>query len=163
MGKWLLGRLWWSAMGAFSGRAVTRRVSDVHAKGERITDHGAPFPLTREWRRWYAQDRRSGRRDGGAERFAGIHGHGGRGRAPAGLGVRRRRLGAAPGCVDVKKTHQDEGYKAFKVKNNCSSTKRLKGVFKYGYDSPCTPVKPGKSALLTSMQPWVDYDKVVTC
>ncbi|MYX98776.1 hypothetical protein GT045_29235 [Streptomyces sp. SID486] len=71
--------------------------------------------------------------------------------------------GAAPGCVDVKKTHQDEGYKAFKVKNNCSSTKRLKGVFKYGYDSPCTPVKPGKSALLTSMQPWVDYDKVVTC
>lgn len=71
--------------------------------------------------------------------------------------------GAVPGCVKVTKTTQDEGYKAFRVKNNCAGTKKLKGVFKYGYDSPCTSVKSGKTDLLTSSQPWVDYDKVVTC
>ncbi|MFD7507655.1 hypothetical protein [Streptomyces sp. NPDC059850] len=71
--------------------------------------------------------------------------------------------GAVPGCVKVKKTLQDQGYKSFRVKNNCAGTKKLRGVFKYGYDSACTSVKPGKTKLLSSMQPWVDYDKVVTC
>ncbi|MCM2411676.1 hypothetical protein [Streptomyces sp. RKAG290] len=70
---------------------------------------------------------------------------------------------AAPSCVKVTKTHQGEGYKAFKVKNNCSGTKHLRGIFKYGYDSSCHAVKKGKTDLLSSMQPWVDYDKVVTC
>ncbi|MEU1805983.1 hypothetical protein [Streptomyces sp. NPDC019937] len=71
--------------------------------------------------------------------------------------------GAVPSCVKVTKTTQDEGYKTFRVKNNCASTKKLKGIFKYGYDSDCESVKPGKTALLSSTQPWVDYDKVVTC
>ncbi|MET9496777.1 hypothetical protein [Streptomyces sp. NPDC006552] len=71
--------------------------------------------------------------------------------------------GAVPSCVKVTKTHQDEGYKAFKVKNNCAGTKKLKGIFKYGYDSACKSVKSGKTGMLSSMQPWVDYDKVVTC
>ncbi|WP_424862005.1 hypothetical protein [Streptomyces sp. MMS24-I29] len=79
--------------------------------------------------------------------------------AAQGVGV----LGAVPSCVKVTRTHQGEGYKAFLVKNNCSDTKKLKGVFKYGYDSSCQSVKPGKEAMLSSMQPWVDYDKVVTC
>ncbi|MEE4494593.1 hypothetical protein ACIBI8_28175 [Streptomyces sp. NPDC050529] len=72
-------------------------------------------------------------------------------------------MAAVPSCVKVTKTHQDEGYKAFKVKNNCSGTKRLKGIFKYGYDSSCHSVKKGKTDLLSSTQPWVGYDKVVTC
>ncbi|MCX4769791.1 hypothetical protein [Streptomyces sp. NBC_01285] len=72
-------------------------------------------------------------------------------------------MAAVPSCVKVTKTHQDEGYKAFKVKNNCSGTKHLKGLFKYGYDSSCHTVKKGKTDLLSSTQPWVAYDKVVTC
>ncbi|PIM70282.1 hypothetical protein CTU88_23965 [Streptomyces sp. JV178] len=68
-----------------------------------------------------------------------------------------------PDCVKVRKTTQSEGYKTFRVKNDCSATKRLKGIFKFGYDSPCKEVRPGATALLSSMQPWVDYDKVVTC
>ncbi|MFJ9039593.1 hypothetical protein ACIRF8_23720 [Streptomyces sp. NPDC102406] len=71
--------------------------------------------------------------------------------------------GAAPSCVKVKKTRQSEGYKTFKVTNNCSGTKKLKGIFKYGYDSACTSVKKDKTALLSSVQPWADWDKVVTC
>ncbi|MGC4995239.1 hypothetical protein [Streptomyces sp. DT195] len=50
-----------------------------------------------------------------------------------------------------------------KVTNNCTGTKNLKGIFKYGYDSACESVKKNKSALLTSSQPWVSCDKVVTC
>ncbi|MFE1953565.1 hypothetical protein ACFW9D_24220 [Streptomyces sp. NPDC059524] len=71
--------------------------------------------------------------------------------------------GAVPGCVKVKKTTQDEGYKTYKVTNKCSGTKKLKGLFKYGYDSACTSVKKNKTALLSSTQPWVGWDKVVTC
>lgn len=71
--------------------------------------------------------------------------------------------GTVPSCVKVTKTRQDEGYKTFKVKNNCAGTKKLKGIFKYGYDSACESVKPGKTELLSSTQPWADYDKVVTC
>ncbi|WP_405684530.1 hypothetical protein [Streptomyces sp. NBC_00057] len=72
-------------------------------------------------------------------------------------------LGAVPSCVKVTRTHQGEGYKAYRVKNNCSSTKKLKGIFKYGYDTSCHTVKAGKEDLLSSTQPWVGYDKVVTC
>ncbi|MFJ3661557.1 hypothetical protein ACIPPM_13970 [Streptomyces sp. NPDC090119] len=71
--------------------------------------------------------------------------------------------GTAPSCVKVERTKVDAGYPAYKVTNNCSGTKKLKGIFKYGYDSACESVKKSKSALLTSSQPWVDYDKVVTC
>ncbi|MGY0018694.1 hypothetical protein [Streptomyces sp. cg35] len=71
--------------------------------------------------------------------------------------------GAVPSCVKVTKTRQDEGYKTFKVKNNCAGTKKLKGIFKYGYDSACESVKSGKTELLSSTQPWADWDKVVTC
>ncbi|MFI0237488.1 hypothetical protein [Streptomyces sp. NPDC016845] len=71
--------------------------------------------------------------------------------------------GAVPSCVKVKKTRQDEGYKTFKVTNKCAGTKKLKGIFKYGYDSSCTAVKKDKTALLSSTQPWADWDKVVTC
>lgn len=72
-------------------------------------------------------------------------------------------LGAVPSCVKVTRAHQGEGYKTYKVKNNCSSTKRLKGIFKYGYDTSCHSVKAGKSDQLSSTQPWVGWDKVVTC
>ncbi|NEB77033.1 hypothetical protein G3I40_17665 [Streptomyces sp. SID14478] len=71
--------------------------------------------------------------------------------------------GAVPSCVKVKKTTQDEGYKTYKVTNKCAGTKKLKGLFKYGYDSACTSVKKNKTALLSSTQPWVGWDKVVTC
>ncbi|WKX72622.1 hypothetical protein [Streptomyces sp. XD-27] len=69
----------------------------------------------------------------------------------------------APACMNVDKTHTDQGYKAFKVKNGCREAKKVKGKFKWGYDSSCKTVKPGKTAMLTSSQPWVDYDKVVQC
>ncbi|MFM9446759.1 hypothetical protein [Streptomyces acidiscabies] len=72
-------------------------------------------------------------------------------------------MAAPPSCVSITRTTQDEGYKTFKVKNNCTSTQNLKGIFKYGYDSSCTAVPPGQTRLLSSIQPWVDYDKVVTC
>lgn len=86
--------------------------------------------------------------------------------APSAATVSVREAGvtaAVPSCVKVTKTHQDEGYKAYKVKNNCGGTKHLKGIFKYGYDTSCHAVKKGKTDLLSSTQPWVGYDKVVTC
>ncbi|MGV9339094.1 hypothetical protein [Streptomyces sp. NPDC003688] len=83
--------------------------------------------------------------------------------APQGDKVVQVAQGAVPSCVKVQKTTVDAGYPAYKVTNNCSGTKKLKGVFKYGYDSACESVAKNKSALLTSSQPWVDYDKVVTC
>ena len=70
---------------------------------------------------------------------------------------------AVPSCVAVTRTHQDEGYKTFKVKNNCTTTQHLKGIFDYGYDTSCTAVGVGRTALLSSVQPWADWDKVVTC
>ncbi|MEV4880150.1 hypothetical protein [Streptomyces cyaneofuscatus] len=74
-------------------------------------------------------------------------------------------LAAAPSCVKVKRITDGYlvKYKGYDVTNNCKTTKKLKGVFSGGYDSECKSVKPKKTARLMSSQPWVGYDKVVTC
>ncbi|MBT2424296.1 hypothetical protein J7F02_00865 [Streptomyces sp. ISL-112] len=74
-------------------------------------------------------------------------------------------LAAAPSCVNVKRITDGHlvKYKGYDVTNNCKTTKKLKGVFSGGYDSECTSVKPKKTVRLMSSQPWVGYDKVVTC
>ncbi|MER7037591.1 hypothetical protein ACIF6I_09095 [Streptomyces microflavus] len=72
---------------------------------------------------------------------------------------------AAPSCVTVKRITDGHlvKYKGYDVTNNCATSKKLKGVFSGGYDSECKSVGSKKKARLMSSQPWVGYDKVVTC
>ncbi|MFJ9571672.1 hypothetical protein [Streptomyces bacillaris] len=74
-------------------------------------------------------------------------------------------LGTAPSCVSVKRITDGYlvKYKGYDVTNNCKTAKKLKGVFSGGYDSECKTVNPKKTARLMSSQPWVGYDKVITC
>lgn len=52
---------------------------------------------------------------------------------------------ASPGCVDVTKQGRSWGFPYVDVKNNCSSTQRVKVLWAFGPDSSCNVLKPGQS------------------
>jgi hypothetical protein len=51
----------------------------------------------------------------------------------------------SPSCVDVVKQGRSWGFPYVEVKNNCSTTQRVKIVWAYAPDSSCKIIKPGKT------------------
>jgi hypothetical protein len=49
----------------------------------------------------------------------------------------------SPSCVDVTKQGKSWGFPYVEVKNNCSSTQRVKVIWAWGPDSSCNIMKPG--------------------
>ncbi|MET8680136.1 hypothetical protein ABZW18_21765 [Streptomyces sp. NPDC004647] len=84
-------------------------------------------------------------------------------KAPQGVAAEAAAFGAKPACVKVKETTNYQGYELAKVHNTCRKAKKLKAIFKYGYDSSCIVVKAGKRKNFMSSQPWTEFDKMVTC
>jgi hypothetical protein len=65
---------------------------------------------------------------------------------PAGAAVasgERSVTAVSPSCVDVTKQGKSWGFPYVEVKNNCSSTQRVKVIWAWGPDSSCNTMKPG--------------------
>ncbi|TMR22616.1 hypothetical protein ETD86_10795 [Nonomuraea turkmeniaca] len=68
--------------------------------------------------------------------------------------------GAKPGCVSV----DVHNFNNVTMHNNCSTSHRLKVVWRYARDSGCFTVNAGASRDVTAFnQPFAEYDKVETC
>lgn len=62
--------------------------------------------------------------------------------APTSISVR---TAVAPTCVSVKTDHTWAGFARATVKNNCSTTKRVKVSWAGAPDSACMTISPGKT------------------
>ncbi len=51
----------------------------------------------------------------------------------------------SPTCVDVTKQGRSKGFPYVDVKNNCSSTQRVKAIWAWSSDSSCNTLRPGQS------------------
>ncbi|MET8145604.1 hypothetical protein ABZU32_35335 [Sphaerisporangium sp. NPDC005288] len=68
--------------------------------------------------------------------------------------------GTKPSCVSV----EVHSFNSITMHNNCSTSQRLKVVWKNARDSGCFTVGAGSSKDVNAFnQPFASYDKVVTC
>lgn len=51
----------------------------------------------------------------------------------------------SPTCVDVTKQGRSKGFPYVDVKNNCSTTQRVKAIWAWSSDSSCNTLRPGQS------------------
>ncbi|MEU4539840.1 hypothetical protein AB0G15_33835 [Streptosporangium sp. NPDC023825] len=68
--------------------------------------------------------------------------------------------GTKPGCVSV----EVHSFNSVTMHNNCSTSHRLRVIWKNARDSGCFTVNAGASKDVNAFnQPFASYDKVVTC